>query len=51
MFPLELEIEETTDTVSSASFVYKYFEFDKSGDVSTRIYYKRKSETILIFKL
>ena len=37
IYPPELEVKETTDTASSASFLDLYFEFD----VSTKIYDKR----------
>jgi hypothetical protein len=37
----KLEAKETTDIVSSASFVYIYLEFDDSGQLSTTIYDKR----------
>ena len=39
-FP-ELEVKETTDTASSASFLDLYLEFDDSGQLSTKIYDKR----------
>jgi hypothetical protein len=38
---LHLEIKETTDTASSASFLDLYLEFDDSGQLSTKIYNKR----------
>jgi hypothetical protein len=37
----ELEVKETTDTASSASFLDLYLEFDDSGQLSTKIYDKR----------
>jgi hypothetical protein len=37
----KLEAKETTDIVSSASFVDIYLEFDDSGQLSTTIYDKR----------
>ena len=37
----ELEVKETTDTTSSASFLDLYLEFDDSGKISTNIYDKR----------
>jgi hypothetical protein len=37
----ELEVKETTDTASSASFLDLYLEFDDSGQISTKIYDKR----------
>ena len=37
----ELEMKETTDTASSASFLDLYLEFDDSGQLSTKIYDKR----------
>ena len=39
--PPELEVKETTDTASSASFLDLYLEFDHSGQLSTKIYDKR----------
>ena len=41
IYPPELEIKETTDTASSASFLDLYLEFDHSGQLSTKIYDKR----------
>ena len=41
IYPPELEIKETTDTASSASFLNLYLEFDDSGQLSTKIYDKR----------
>ena len=41
MYPPELEVKETTDTASSASFLDLYLEFDDSGQLSTKIYDKR----------
>jgi hypothetical protein len=38
--PPEVEVKETTDTASSASFLDLYLEFDDSGQLSTRIYDK-----------
>ena len=40
IYPPELEVKETTDTASSASFLDLYLEFD-SGQLITRIYDKR----------
>jgi hypothetical protein len=40
-YPPELEVKETTDTASSASFLDLYLEFDDSGQISTKIYDKR----------
>jgi hypothetical protein len=37
----ELEVKETTDTASSASFLDLFLEFDDSGQISTKIYDKR----------
>jgi hypothetical protein len=37
----ELEVKETTDTASSASFLDLYLEFDDCGQLSTKIYDKR----------
>ena len=41
IYPPELEVKETTDTVSSASFLDLCFEFDDSGQLSTKMYDKR----------
>jgi hypothetical protein len=41
IYPPELEVKETTDTASSASFLDYYLEFDDSGQLSTKIYDKR----------
>jgi hypothetical protein len=38
---LVLEVKETTDTASSASFLDLYLEFDDSGQLRTKIYDKR----------
>jgi hypothetical protein len=40
-YPPELEVKETTDTASFASFLDVYLEFDDSGQLSTKIYDKR----------
>jgi hypothetical protein len=40
IYPPELEVKETTDTASSASFLDLYIEFDDSGQLSTKIYDK-----------
>ena len=42
IYPPELEVKETTDTASSASFLDLYLEFDDSGQLSTKIYDKRE---------
>ena len=36
IYPPELEVKETTDTASSASFLDVYLEFDDSGQLSTK---------------
>ena len=41
IYPSELEVNETTDTVSSASFLDLYLEFGDSCQLSTTIYDKR----------
>jgi hypothetical protein len=41
IYPPELEVKETTDTASSASFLDLCLEFDDSGLLSTKIYDKR----------
>jgi hypothetical protein len=37
IYPPELEVKETTDTASSASFLGLYLEFDDSGQLSTKL--------------
>ena len=41
IYPPELEVKETTDTASPASFLDVCLEFDDSGKISTNIYDKR----------
>ena len=41
IYPPELEVKETIDTASSASFLDLYLEFDDSGQLSIKIYDKR----------
>ena len=41
IYPPELEVKETTDTASSASFLDLYLEFDDSDQISTKMYDKR----------
>ena len=41
IYPPELEVKETTDTASSASFLDLSLEFDDSGQLSTKMYDKR----------
>jgi hypothetical protein len=41
IYPPELEIKESTDTASSASFLDFYLQFDDSGQLSNKIYDKR----------
>ena len=41
IYPPELEVKETTNTASSASFLDLYLEFDDSGQLGTKIYDKR----------
>ena len=40
-YPPELEMKETTDTASSASFLDVYLECEDSGQLSTKNYDKR----------
>ena len=40
-YPPLLEVKETTDTASSASFLDLFLEFDDSGQICTKIYDKR----------
>ena len=40
IYPPELEVKETTDRASSASFLDLYLEFDDSGQLSTKNYEK-----------
>ena len=50
--PPELEVKDTTDTASSASFFDLYLEFDDSGQLSTKTYDKRTTSILksLIFQ-
>ena len=48
IYPPELEVKETTDTASSASFLDLYLEFDDSGQISTKIYDKRDDFNFMI---
>jgi hypothetical protein len=41
IYPPELEVKETTDTASSASFLESYLELNDSGQLSTNIYDKQ----------
>jgi hypothetical protein len=41
IYPAELEVKETTYTASSASSFDIYLEFDDSGQLSNKMYYKR----------
>ena len=41
IYPPELEVKETTDTASSASYLDLFLEFDDSGQIGTKIYDKR----------
>jgi hypothetical protein len=41
IYPPELEVNETTDTASSATILDLYLEFDDSGQPSNNIYDKR----------
>jgi hypothetical protein len=41
IYSSELEVKETSDTASSASFLDLYLEFEDSGQISTNIYDKR----------
>ena len=41
IYPPELEIKETTETASSASYLDILLEFDSNGHLSTRLYDKR----------
>ena len=41
IYPSKLEVKETTDEASSASFLDVCLEFDDSGQLSTKMYDKR----------
>ena len=47
IYPPELEIKETTETVSSASYLDILLEFDPKGHLSTRLYDKRDDLILL----
>jgi hypothetical protein len=51
IYPPELEVKETTDTASSASFLDLYLEFDDSGQLITKIYDKRDDFNFKIINL
>jgi hypothetical protein len=51
IYPPELEVKETTDTASPASFLDLYLEFDDSCQLSTNIYDKRDDMSIKINRL
>jgi hypothetical protein len=51
IYPPELEVKETTDTASSASFLDLYLEFDDSDQLSTKIYDKRDDFNFKIINL
>ena len=51
IYPPELEVKETIDTASSASFLDLYLEFDDSGHLSTKIYDKRDEICAAIYQL
>ena len=44
IYPPELEVKETTDTASSASFLDLYLEFDDSGKISTKKSYDKRDD-------
>jgi hypothetical protein len=48
IYPPELEVKETTDTASYASFLDIYLEFDSSGQLSTKHYDKRDDSNFKI---
>ena len=41
IYPIELEIKETTDTVKSASYLDLHLEIDNEGQFKTKLYDKR----------
>ena len=41
IYPIELEIKDTTDTDTSASYLDIYLEIDSEGQVRTKLYDKR----------
>jgi hypothetical protein len=52
IYPPELEVNETTDTASSASFLDLYLEFDDSGQLSTEYkLFKRWNKANLLIAL
>jgi hypothetical protein len=48
IYPPQLEVKETTDTTSSASFLDLYLEFDDSGQLSTKMYDGMYFDKILV---
>jgi hypothetical protein len=50
IYPPDLEVKETTDTASSASFLDLYIQFYDSGQLITKIYDKRDDFNFKIIK-
>jgi hypothetical protein len=48
IYPIELEIKDTTDTDSSASFLDLHLEIDSEGRLRTKLYDKRDDLNFLI---
>jgi hypothetical protein len=51
IYPPELEVNKTTDTASSASFLDLFLEFDDSCQINTKIYDKRDDFNFKIINL
>ena len=46
IYPIELEIKDTTDTVKSATYLHLHLEIDNEGRLKTNFYDKRDDFTI-----
>ena len=48
IYPIELQIKDTTDTVKSASYLDLHLEIDNEGRLKTKLYDKRDDFSFLI---
>ena len=42
IYPIELELNDTTNTVKSASYIDSHLEYDNEGRLKTKLYDKRE---------
>ena len=49
IYPIELEIKDTTDTARSASYLSIHLEFHNKGRLRTKLYHKREDFSIMNF--